>query len=85
MTEDIIDQLSYYVTNEMRMPAGLTTTVINHIEAQKAEIERLQGEVEGWREAVDYCHSIIEMLRRQLAEHRLPSNSGDNTISNQTS
>jgi hypothetical protein len=78
MTEDIIDQLSYYVANEMRMPAGLIVTVID-------EIERLQGEVEGWREAVDYCHSIIDMLRRQLAEHRLPGDGGDDTISDQTS
>jgi hypothetical protein len=42
MTDDIIDQLSYYVTNEMRMPAGLTITVINHIEAQQAKIGRLR-------------------------------------------
>ncbi len=41
MTDDIIDQLSYYVANEMRMPAGLIVTVINHIEAQQAEIKRL--------------------------------------------
>jgi hypothetical protein len=42
VSDDIIDQLSYYVANEMRMPAGLTITVINHIEAQQAEIERLR-------------------------------------------
>lgn len=53
MTDDIIDQLSYYVANEMRMPAGLIVTVINE----------------------------IERLRQQLAEHRLPSDSIDNTIS----
>lgn len=49
------------------------------------EIERLQGEVEGWREAVDFCHSIIDMLRKKLAEHRLPGDGGDDTISDQTS
>jgi len=32
MTDDIIDQLSHYVTNEMRMPAGLIVTVIEEIE-----------------------------------------------------
>jgi hypothetical protein len=57
MSDDIIDQLSYYVANEMRMPAGLIVTTIDE----------------------------IERLRQQLAEHRLPSNSGDNTISDQTS
>lgn len=57
MTEDIIDQLSYYVANEMRMPAGLIVTVIDE----------------------------IERLRQQLAEHRLPGDGGDDTISNQTS
>ena len=31
MADDIIDQLSYYVANEMRMPAGLIVTVIDEI------------------------------------------------------
>ena len=29
---DIIDQLSWFITNEVRMPAGLIVTVINKIE-----------------------------------------------------
>jgi hypothetical protein len=32
VADDIIDQLSYYVANEMRMPAGLIVTVIDEIE-----------------------------------------------------
>ena len=50
MSDDIIDQLSYYVTNEMRMPAGLTITVINYIEAQQTEIERLRNALKDERE-----------------------------------
>ena len=42
MSDDIVEQLSYYITNEVRMPAGLTVTVISHIEAQQAEIKRLR-------------------------------------------
>jgi len=45
MSDDIIDQLSYYVANEMRMPAGLIVTAID-------EIERL-------REQVDHAHAIL--------------------------
>jgi hypothetical protein len=50
MTDDIIDQLSYYVANEMRMPAGLTISVINYIEAQQAEIERLRKALSQYNE-----------------------------------
>jgi hypothetical protein len=42
VADDIIDQLSWFVTNEIRMPAGLIVTVISHIEAQQAEIKRLR-------------------------------------------
>jgi hypothetical protein len=50
MSDDIIDQLSYYVANEMRMPSGLTITVINYIEAQQVEIERLRNALKDERE-----------------------------------
>ena len=56
MTDDIIDQLSCYVTNEMRMPAGLIVTVIN-------EIEQL-------RENNEYLKNIIEMLRNEARNER---------------
>ena len=39
MADDIIDQLSYYVANEMRMPAGLIVTAINEIERLRAELD----------------------------------------------
>lgn len=32
MNNDIINQLEYYITNELRMPAGLIITVIEEIE-----------------------------------------------------
>ena len=43
MADDITTQLSYFVTNEERMPAGLTVTVIEYINSQRDEIERLRG------------------------------------------
>jgi len=61
VADDIIDQLSYYVANEMRMPAGLTITVINHIETQQAKIEQL-------RENIQYLHDVIASLRGEIRE-----------------
>jgi hypothetical protein len=45
MTDDIIDQLSYFITNESRMPAGVIITAINHIETLEAQIKRLYDEI----------------------------------------
>lgn len=56
MTDDIIDQLSYYVANEMRMPAGFIVTVIK-------EIEQL-------RENNEYLKNIIGMLRNEARNER---------------
>jgi hypothetical protein len=52
MADDIVNQLLPFVMNEVRMPAGFVVTVINHIEAQQAEIERLRAE----RDAIDALH-----------------------------
>jgi hypothetical protein len=40
--DDIVKQLSYFVTNEVRMPAGLTLTVIEEIERLEAEVVHLR-------------------------------------------
>jgi hypothetical protein len=44
MSDDIVERLLPFVVNEMRMPAGLTITVIDEIERLRAEVERLQDE-----------------------------------------
>lgn len=84
MTDDIIDQLSYYVANEMRMPAGLIVTVINYIEARQAEIERLRTLVDDFAKCTEHhlnldhsprdgksslTNSIFE-LRRMISRYR---------------
>jgi hypothetical protein len=45
VADDIIDQLSWFVTNETRMPAGLIVTVID-------EIERLRDASEWLKQAL---------------------------------
>jgi uncharacterized protein YggU (UPF0235/DUF167 family) len=45
VTDDIINELSYFITNEARMPAGLTITVIDHIESLENKIEQLYAEI----------------------------------------
>jgi hypothetical protein len=37
--DDIVTQLSWYITNEVRMPAGLTCTVIDCIERLQQQVE----------------------------------------------
>ena len=49
MTDDIIDQLSYYVANEMRMPAGLIVTVINEIERLRECLQHAIDHVGKWQ------------------------------------
>jgi hypothetical protein len=49
MSDDIIDQLSYYVTNEMRMPAGLIVTVINEIERLRECLQHAIDHVGKWQ------------------------------------
>ncbi len=49
MTDDIIDQLSYYVANEMRMPAGLIVTVIEEIERLRECLQHAIDHVGKWQ------------------------------------
>ncbi len=73
--DDIVNQLLPYVVNEMRMPAGLTITVIEEIERMQAEIERLTKERYGWQataaglsQDISNAEDEIERLRAQVAE-----------------
>jgi hypothetical protein len=49
VTDDIIDQLSYYVANEMRMPAGLIVTVIEEIERLRECLQHAIDHVGKWQ------------------------------------
>ena len=49
MTDDIINRLSYYVANEMRMPAGLIVTVINEIERLRECLQHAIDHVGKWQ------------------------------------
>jgi hypothetical protein len=49
MTDDIIDQLSYYVANEMRMPSGLIVTAIDEIERLRECLQHAIDHVGKWQ------------------------------------
>jgi hypothetical protein len=38
VADDLINQLSYYITNEVRMPAGFIRDVIDEIERLRADL-----------------------------------------------
>lgn len=46
MSNDLIKQLSWFVVNEVRMPAGLLVTAIKKIEEQQVEITRLMHKLD---------------------------------------
>ena len=62
MADDIVTQLEYFVTNEVRMPAGLVVSVIN-------EIERLREQLQDARMHLEQDACEIDRLRAELAEH----------------
>ncbi len=41
-SDNIVQQLSWFVMNEVRMPAGLIVTVIDEIERLRAELTQLR-------------------------------------------
>ena len=41
-SDNIVEQLSWFVMNEVRMPAGLIVTVIDEIERLRAELTQLR-------------------------------------------
>jgi hypothetical protein len=43
VSEDILNQLAYFVHNEERMPAGLIRTVIEEIERLRSEVRELEA------------------------------------------
>jgi hypothetical protein len=47
LPKDIVHQLSYYVTNEARMPAGFVRTVIEEIESLRKQAESWQATAAG--------------------------------------
>jgi len=53
--DDIVTQLEYFVTNEVRMPAGLVVSVINEIERLRwlhdALIAQLQEAIDAWTDS----------------------------------
>jgi hypothetical protein len=61
MTDDIIDQLSYYVANEMRMPAGLIVTVINEIERLQVIVDEAKPKHKGFPD-----DDIVVVLRTMV-------------------
>jgi hypothetical protein len=44
-SDDIVQQLSWFVMNELRMPAGLIVTVINELERLRALNNSLQRQL----------------------------------------
>jgi hypothetical protein len=59
VADDIVEQLAYFVTNEARMPAGLTVTVIE-------EIERLREQVD---QSTASLSLNVTVLMNQVAEN----------------
>jgi len=64
MTNDILNELEFFVTNEARMPSGLIITVIN-------EIERLRNKEQDLRMLLEQDACEIERLQKELALLRL--------------
>lgn len=62
-SDDIVQQLSWFVMNEVRMPAGLIVTVID-------EIERLRADRDEWKAWTQRAHDEIEQLRHKLTQMR---------------
>jgi hypothetical protein len=60
MTNDILNELECFITNESRMPAGLIITVIN-------EIERLRDKEQDLRMLLEQDACEIERLQKELA------------------
>lgn len=58
---DIINQLEYFITNELRMPTGLIITVIE-------EIERLRTFVDQWHQARMQLFGQINLLEEELSD-----------------
>lgn len=60
MTNDILNELECFITNEARMPAGLIVTVIN-------EVERLRNKEQDLRILLEQDACEIERLKKELA------------------
>jgi hypothetical protein len=60
MTNDILNELECFITNEARMPAGLIVTVIN-------EVERLRKKEQDLRILLEQDACEIERLKKELA------------------
>jgi hypothetical protein len=59
MTNDILNELEFFITNEARMPAGLIITVIN-------EIERLRSKEQDLRILLEQDACEIERLKNVI-------------------
>lgn len=64
---DILTQLSYFVTNEVRMPAGLVVSVIEEIERLRTERDEWQAEYHKAFSELGLAADEIERLRTALA------------------
>jgi hypothetical protein len=64
---DIINQLSYYMFNEVRMSAGFVRDVIEHIEALEKRANEWQATAAGLSQDISNAEDEIEQLREKLA------------------
>jgi hypothetical protein len=60
---DIINQLSYYVFNEVRMPAGFIRTIIEEIEWLRQQAQTWQATAAGLSQNLSNAENEMESLR----------------------
>jgi hypothetical protein len=59
---DIINQLSYYMFNEARMPAGFIRTIIEEIESLRQQAQTWQATAAGLSQDLSNAEDEIESL-----------------------
>jgi len=67
--DDIINQLAYYVLNEVRMPAGFIRTIIEEIELLREQANRWQATAAGLSQDISNAEDEIESLKNFLQQH----------------
>jgi SMC interacting uncharacterized protein involved in chromosome segregation len=70
VTDDIIHQLSYYIFNEARMPAGFVRTVIEKIESLREQSQAWQATAAGLSQDISNAEDEIERLQEEINELR---------------